>query len=73
MKRIINIANSTKNISTKNLSTNLCKKCNQKVCLCHSNWKAHNATDSEQIVKAEKNQHPFEDGTHPDKHIPEKK
>ena len=36
----------------------------------YSNWKPCNATDSEQIVKAEKNQHPFENKNNPDKHIP---
>lgn len=36
----------------------------------YSSWKPHNATESEQIVKAERDQHPFENKNNPDKHIP---
>lgn len=58
---------------TKTLTRNLCTKCNKNNCLCKKQWQSHLATDSEQIVKAEKDQHPYDNHLHPDKHIPELK
>ena len=56
---------------TKQFTRNLCTKCNQNNCLCQKQWQSHLATDSEQIIKAEQDQYPYDNSQHPNKHIPE--
>jgi hypothetical protein len=42
----------------------------EKITEKNKQWESTLATDSEQIVKAEKDQHPHDIHKHPDKHIP---